>query len=89
MYQVLAKKLPGSASSTCKTLFENHYWKSHGIVGVYRVNYGFLLFLGVNQGFLWVLLGISWFIRVKKGKNMYIGPPAPWLVTGKVLKSEE
>ena len=36
-----------------------------------------------------VLLGISWFIRVKNGNNMYDGPSAPWLVTGKLLKSKE
>ncbi len=59
------------------------------MVGVYKINYGCLMFLGVNQGFLQLLLGISWFIRVKKGENMYIGPPAPLFVTAKVLKSEE
>ena len=41
MYQVSEKKLPGNVSSACKTMLENQYWKSHGIVGVYMENYGF------------------------------------------------
>ena len=41
--------------------YENQYWKSHGIVGVYMVNYGFLLFL---RGKSRVFMGIMGYIMV-------------------------
>ena len=57
------QKLPGNASSTCKTVFEKLCQKSYGVVGVYRVDDRFLLFLRGNQvcyGHYVVYHGLLW-----------------------------